>query len=280
MAQGQGEATAQPTSLARDADALSLVLRPALWMSRVRGDSQFGGPDFSVDDNLGLNGYEASFSGEITASWGTFYEVMVDGWFFSTDASLNSQVAGNFGSVTVGIGDRLATDFAAASAGGEFDITLWQPFADRQTPWSDTIVNAKNTAADGDYKADLRFKAIGALRWYSASLAVNDATTGQSDSWALGAVMPGIGGGFDLEFNVKGMVPWIERVTIEAAGGYGSNFTNGQDFAFARSGITVSFSPTWAFEAGYRLENFTLNNNSADFDGGVQGLYFGATIKF
>ncbi|MSR69725.1 MAG: hypothetical protein EXS17_05190 [Phycisphaerales bacterium] len=249
-------------------------------MARVRGDTNFGGGNFVVDDGLGLNGYEATLNGALSASWGGFYEVMVDGWFFSTSATLAAQVTGTFGTVNIALDDQLATEFAGASAGGEFDITLWQPFADRQTPWSDPIANQKNTTATGGYKADLRFKAIGSVRWYSASLSVNDTTSAQSDSWALSAVMPGIGGGFDLDFDTKGRLPLVESIRLEAAGGVGSNFTNGQGFTFARAGLSLMFSATCGAELGYRLENFTLDNNSAHFDGGVQGLYFGANIKF
>lgn len=269
-----------PIDPARDSDALHFALRPALWMARVRGDTNFGGGNFVVDDALGLDGYEATFNGELSASWGVFYEVMVDGWFFSTSASLASQVTGTFGTVNIALGDQLATEFAGASAGGEFDITLWQPFADRQTPWSAAIPNQKNTAAGGGYKADLRIKAIGSVRWYSASMSVNDTTSAQSDSWALAAVMPGIGGGFDLAFDMAGRIPLVQSIRLEAAGGVGSNFTNGQEFTFARAGLSVMFNANCGAEFGYRLENFTLDNNSANFDGGVQGLYFGANIKF
>lgn len=276
--------TAPPTAASRDRDELLIALRPAAWMSRVRADTSFGGPNFVIDDDFGLNGYEAAFSGELTGTWGGFYEVMIDGWCFSTSAGITSTTTGGFGSVTMTAGDHLETDFAAASAGAEFDLTLFRPFADRQTPWGGTSRNPQNTAADGNSKADLRLKAIASVRWYSATLSVNDTTTAQSDSWALSAVMPGVGGGFDLSFNTKGIVAMVERITIEAAGGVGSNFVDGQNFTFARAGVSVAFTPqwgpVWGVEAGYRLENFTLNNNSAEFDGGVQGLYFGANIKF
>ncbi len=298
-AQGQSEVFAAPATTApvtapvtapasataaidssRDSDALHFALRPALWMARVRGDTTFGGGSMDVDDSLGLNGYEATFNGELSASWGVFYEVMVDGWFFSTSATLPSQITGTFGSVNIAVGDQLATEFAGASAGGEFDVTLWQPFADRKTPWSVAVPQVKNTTSTGGYKTDLRIKAIGSLRWYSASMSVNDSTSAQSDSWALSALMPGIGFGFDLTFDTAGRIPLVQSVRLEAAGGVGSNFTDGQEFTFARAGLSVMFSATCGAEFGYRLENFTLDNNSANFDGGVQGLYLGANFKF
>ncbi len=279
-AQDQSASATPAVGGARDSDALHFALRPALWMSRVRGDTSFGGPNFVVDDGLGLNGYEATFNGELSASWGRFYEVMVDGWFFSTSASLNSQVAGSFGSVGIALGDQLNTSFSAASAGGEFDFTIWRPFADQTTAWSAGVPNERNTAPNGNYKADLRVKAIGSVRWYSAQLSVDDTTSAQSDSWSLGAVMPGIGGGIDLDFDTQGRVPWVTSVRIEAAGGVGTNFANGQQFTFARAGLTLMLTPQCGAEFGYRLENFTLSNDSASFDGGVQGLYFGANIKF
>jgi len=40
------------------------------------------------------------------------------------------------------------------------------------------------------------------------------------------------------------------------------------------------FSPNCGVQFGYRLEDFKLDNNSAIFDGGVQGLFLGINVKF
>lgn len=264
----------------RSAGDFQISFSPALWMARVRADTSLNGPTFTVDDQLGLNGYEATFNGELSASWGVFYKVMLTGWFFSTAGTTTASAGGAFGSVSMAIGDRLSNSFSAAGAGGEFDMTLWQPFADQQVPWGPAIVNTRNIAIDGGYKADLRFKAIGAVRWYSASLSVNDQTAGTSDSWSMDAVMPGIGAGIDLDFNLNGRIPWVQSVKLEVAAGTGTNFTNAQYFNFARTSLNVMFTPNCGVQFGYRLENFKLNNNSAIFDGGVQGLFVGANVKF
>ncbi len=272
-----------PTPVAnemRTAGDFQITFSPALWMARVRADTSLNGATFTADDDLGLNGYEATLNGELSASWGVFYKVMLTGWFFSTDATTTATVAGSFGSVNMLIGDQLSNSFTAAGAGGEFDVTFWQPFADQQTPWATKIVNARNTAADGGYKADLRFKALGAVRWYSASLSVSDQTAGTSDSWSMDAVMPGIGVGIELDLNVKGRMPWVESINMEATGGTGSNFSNGQYFTFVRAGVSAMFTPNCGVQFGYRLEDFKLDNNSAIFDGGVQGLFVGINVKF
>ena len=270
-----------PTANAsRTAGDFLLTFSPALWMARVRANSSLNGTTFTVDDDLGLNGYEPTLNGELSASWGVFYKVMATGWFFSTDATATATTAGSFGSVNMLVGDQLSNSFSAAGAGCEFDVTLWQPFADQQTPWGQTIVNARNTATDGGYKADLRFKALGAVRWYSASLSVSDQTAGTNDSWSMDAVMPGIGAGIELDFNLKGRIPWVQSINMEATGGTGSNFTNGQYFTFVRAGVSAMFTPHCGVQFGYRLEDFKLDNNSAIFDGGVQGLFLGINVKF
>ena len=270
-----------PTANAsRTAGDFQLTFSPALWMARVRANSSLNGATFIVDDDLGLNGYEPTLNGELSASWGVFYKVMATGWFFSTDATTTATTAGSFGSVNMLVGDQLSNSFSAAGAGCEFDVTLWQPFADQQTPWGQTIVNARNTATDGGYKADLRFKALGAVRWYSASLSVSDQTAGTNDSWSMDAVMPGIGAGIELDFNLKGRIPWVQSINMEATGGTGSNFTNGQYFTFVRAGVSAMFTPHCGVQFGYRLEDFKLDNNSAIFDGGVQGLFLGINVKF
>ncbi len=259
-----------------------ITVAPALWLSRVRGNTTFGGPNFTVDDELGLNAYEGSINGEVSVGWGEFYEAMLTGWYFSTDASLAATAAGSFGNATIAIGDRLSNSFSAASVGGEFDVTLWQPFADQVTPWSARIPSlaAATDAGDDTPKADLRFKAIGAVRWYGASLTVDDQTSATSGSWTLNAVMPGIGGGIELDLDLKGRTPWVDTLSFEASGAIGSNFTNEQYFTFIRAGITANFTPSVGVSLGYRLEDFKLNDNSATFDGGVQGLFIGADIKF
>ena len=259
-----------------------VTVAPALWLSRVRGNTTFGGPNFTVDDELGLNAYEGSINGEVSVGWGEFYEAMLTGWYFSTDASLASTTAGSFGNATIAIGDRLSNSFSAASVGGEFDVTLWQPFADQVTPWSGRVqpTTATDSVSDDRPKADLRFKAIGAVRWYGASLTVDDQTSATSGSWTLNAVMPGIGGGIELDLDLKDRLPWVDSLSFEASGAIGSNFTNEQYFTFIRAGITANFTPSVGVSLGYRLEDFKLNDNSATFDGGVQGLFIGADIKF
>ncbi len=264
----------------RSAGDFNLTFSPALWMARVRGNTSWNGPNFTIDDQLGQSEYEATLSGELAASWGVFYKVMLTGWFFSTDGTTSATTGGAYGSVAISVGDQLSNSYSAAGAGGEFDVTLWQPFADQKTPWGPTIVNTRNTAPDGGYKADLRIKAIGAVRWYSASISVNDQTTGVSDSWSMDAVMPGIGGGLELDFNFKGRVPLVEMIKIEASSGTGTNFVNGQYFTFIRAGITAMFTPNVGVQFGYRLEDFKLVNDAANFDGGVQGLFLGANVKF
>lgn len=264
----------------KEDSALHIDFAPAVWAARVRADSALSGPTFSVDDDLGLNGYEAAFNGELAISWDEFWRVQLTGWTFSTDASITSTVSGAFGSVNIAVGDRLSNSFAAASAGGEFNATLWRPFSTRQFPWGGSTPQPGNIASDGRPIVDFGIQAIGAVRWYSASMTVNDLTAGTSASWSLGAVMPGIGGGIEFDFNMVDRVSWLRSVRFEAAGGTGSNFTNGQYFIFARAGLRAMFTEQIGGEFGYRLEDFNLSGNGASFDGGVQGLYVGIDVRF
>ena len=83
-----------PTANAsRTAGDFLLTFSPALWMARVRANSSLNGATFTVDDDLGLNGYEPTLNGELSASWGVFYKVMATGWFFSTDATTTATTA-------------------------------------------------------------------------------------------------------------------------------------------------------------------------------------------
>ncbi len=264
----------------KEDSALRIDFAPAAWAARVRADSSLGGPTFSVDGDLGLNGYEAAFNGELAISWGEFWRVQLTGWTFSTDASITSTVSGDFGSVNIAVGDRLSNSFAAASAGGEFNATLWRPFSTQQFPWGGRTPQPGNIASDGRPIVDFGIQAIGAVRWYSASMTVNDLTAGTSASWSLGAVMPGIGGGIEFDFNMVDRVSWLRSVRFEAAGGTGSNFSNGQYFIFARAGLRAMFTEQIGGEFGYRLEDFNLSGNGASFDGGVQGLYVGIDVRF
>ncbi len=280
-AQSSPSAAPIPTiNAARSAGDLVVTIDPALWMARVRGNASWLGPTFTVDDDFGLNGYEATLNGELTASWGVFYEVMVTGWYFSTDSTTTAQVGGAFGPVNIAVGDQLSNSFSAASAGAEFDVTLFQPFADQKSPWSPIIPNDRNTAEDGWYKADLRFKGICALRWYSASLSVSDQTAGSTASWSMDAVMPGVGGGVEIDFNMKGHIPIVESFRLEASGLTGTNFTDGQYFTAIRASMIGMLSPAVGVEFGYRLENFKLDDGATTFDGGVQGLFLGVHVEF
>lgn len=260
--------------------AFTIDLAPAVWAARVRGETALGASNISVDDTLGLNGYEAAFNGELAISWGGFWRVQLNGWTFSTDASVSSSAAGTFGSVDISVGDQVSSSFAAASAGAEFDATLWRPFSAQPFPWSDRSATAGPLASDGRPVLDFAIKAIGAVRWYGANMSLSNQTDGTSASWSLNAVMPGIGGGIDLDFNMVDRVSWLRSVRFEAAGGTGTNFTSGQYFVFARAGLRAMFTANVGAEFGYRLEDFKLAGNGASFDGGVAGLFVGIDVRF
>ncbi len=264
----------------RSDGGVQVSIDPNVWLARVRGNTTFGGPNFTVDDELGLNAYTAAINGEVSVEWGTFYEATLTGWYFSTSATTNATEAGAFGNATIALGDQLSNSFSASSVGGEFKATLWQPYADQQFPWGAFSPNASNIADDGGYKANLKFDVLAAVRWYGASLTVDDQTSATSGAWTLGATMPALGAGVSLDVDLHKRIPFVDSVSFEAYGAWGSNFINGQYFTSIKAAMTVNITPSVGVSFGYSLEDFKLNSNSANFDGGVQGLFLGATVKF
>ncbi len=264
-------------------DALHIEISPGAWFARLRGTTQLspGNVTLDAESDLSVNSNETSFTGEAWVSWGGFYSVGVSGFSFETSGTGTSQVTGTYGSMAVNSGDTLSSSFDAWMVNVEFDYTIWRPFADQVTPWSEPSGRKPQAAGAGGSSADLRFNAIAAAGWLQTDFSTSNSTAGGSESWERGAFFLQAGGGVDLRINPGSTLPIFKCIDVGVAGGVGTSFTRDEYIVFVRAGITGYVTPNVGVEFGYRLLNFEVSPGSgSNWDGSIQGLYGGMSVRF
>ena len=264
-------------------DALHIEISPGAWFARLRGTTQLspGSVTLDAETDLSVNSNETSFTGEAWVSWGGFYAVGVSGFSFETAGTGTSQVTGTYGSMAVSAGDSLSSSFDAWMANVEFDYTIWRPFADTVTPWSEPSGPKPQAAGPGGSSADLRFNVIAAAGWLQTDFSTSNSTAGGSESWDRGAFFLQAGGGVDLRINPGSTLPIFKCIDVGVAGGVGTSFTRDEYIVFVRAGITGYVTPNVGVEFGYRLLNFEVSPGSgSNWDGSIQGLYGGLSVRF
>ena len=264
-------------------DALHIEISPGAWFARLRGTTQLspGSVTLDAETDLSVNSNETGFTGEAWVSWGSFYAVGVSGFSFETSGTGTSQVTGTYGSMAVNAGDSLSSSFDAWMVNVEFDYTIWRPFADRVTPWSEPSGRKPQASGEGGSAADIRFNAIAAAGWLQTDFSTSNSTAGGSASWERGAFFLQAGGGIDLRIDPGRTLPIFKCIDVGVAGGVGTSFTRDEYIAFVRAGITGYVTPNIGIEFGYRLLNFKVSPGSdSNWDGSIQGLYGGLSARF
>ena len=67
---------------------------------------------------------------------------------------------------------------------------------------------------------------------------------------------------------------------IEVGTALGAEVTEGGIMAQVRAGLVVEVTPGIGLTVGYRLLEIDFEDDGYEFDAGLQGLFFGASIRF
>lgn len=259
-----------------DSDAsrkgLEIEISPGVWVPRLRGDVRLGpspaASDIALDETLDLDQSEPTFNLEIAIRKDDRWQIDLNGFGFSVDHSGAVNGHGVFGSLQLNDGDPYSATFEIDSASIELAYWFWQPYCFGET-------------ADGRYcAADLRFAPLIGFRYVDIDHSLRLLGEGEEKvggEWIAAIV----GGRMQLRYDLPDSFPLGEELSIDGVVGIGPAFGgDGGWVAHLRASLSWHFTHNFGVTVGYRLIHFNVEDGDFEFDGGLQGMFVGASLRF
>jgi hypothetical protein len=263
-----GTTPAEPEAVPAPAVApIEVRLTPGVWIPRLLGDVRLGdGPlafDVDLEDQLDLRDREATVNVELEVrKQGSPWHLHFDGYHFETDNADRFIGNADFGSLQLRDGDPFRAEMEILSFSGEFGYVMLDAFAD-------------------DPKVDLRLGPVFALRYVDIDHEVEQIGVGTEspDGDWLGAL---VGLQFDMIHDLDEGFPLLDKVALRANVAAGPVLGgDGGVMYHLRAGMDLYFTDSLALYFGFRLlEVDAETNDGFEMDGGLQGLFLGASITF
>jgi len=249
--------------------SLEFTLTPGVWLCRLRGDSTLGpaAPSVSFDQTLQLENHEPAFDFEASVLRGEKWKLDVSGFYFETEARGTINTDTQFGNVSLANGDAFEASFQMVSVAVQFGAWRRQPYC--------IGANADGT----ECRVALRAGPVIGLRDVYVEQHVESELGGDSANgeWLI----PFAGLQLEIRYNLPDSAPLLRSFTIDggatigpALGGDGGRMTQ------LHAGITGYFSQNFAIGFGYRLLELDAENGDYEFNGGLQGLFLYASVRF
>ncbi len=247
------------------------------WFARLNGtiNAPTSAAAVTIEDDFDLDDSQVVPLLTATARWDAL-ALVVNGFWSSIDGSTSAPAAGQFGSVNFGAGDALSSSADAWGVAGDVVITFYRPYAADRHPWTgeDAPAGAKPAFAD------LRFNGLVGGHAVSYEQSVSDLTTAASDSIDLSVITPVIGGGIELDLDLRRNVDWLGHLRIAATAGWGPGVEAGDSLWFVRADLSLDVLHNLAITGGYRLLNWDAAGNGDSMSGSLQGLVAGLELRF
>ncbi|MFZ4722827.1 MAG: hypothetical protein ACOYMI_06720 [Phycisphaerales bacterium] len=259
-----------------EGEPVRLDLTAGAWLARLRGNVAFGPVSTSkvdVNDTYGLDSMEGAFQGDLSILWRN-WTVRLTGSEFSTDATQAATTAGAFGTTTFAAGDSLRSSFDFYSWGIDVQSWLWRPLSKQQFPWESPV-------AGEDLGGDLQFVAIVGGRGFGVNQQVQNQTVGTSSTYSetFGTVI--VGGGVDVQVDLRGRVDFLDRLEFSATGTWGPAWPgDGGSETEIRAALTAWLCGNAGVFFGYRYTNLELTQGGYAFSGNIAGLLVGASLRY
>jgi hypothetical protein len=259
-----------------EGEPIRLDLTAGAWLARLRGNVAFGPVSTSkvdVNDTYGLDSMEGAFQGDLSILWRN-WTVRLTGSEFSTDATQAATTAGAFGTTTFTAGDSLRSSFDFYSWGIDVQSWLWRPLSRQEFPWESPV------AGEG-LGGDLQFVAIVGGRGFGVNQQVQNQTLGTSSTYSdtFGTVI--VGGGVDVQVDLRGRVDFLDHIEFSATGTWGPAWPgDGCSETEIRAALTAWFCGNAGVFFGYRYTNLELTQGGYAFSGNIAGLLVGASLRY
>lgn len=264
----------------RPSEGIHFRLTADAWFPRLDGTTSNGGASIDLGDGLDLEDTEPTIDGVAEFRWNR-WQLAISGFAFGTNGTVQASEPLSWGGVAVATGDSVNSSFDLDSAAFEAGYALWRPLADQPWPWSETVRNVRNTAPNGDYRGDLSFVPFAGGRWFGIDQDLRNATTGASADFSSSWLA--LYGGLRLELAIRmpKEVPFLDRLVIGASGAFGGVVAGGSGTYYqVRAGLDLYITHNIAISGGYQLIELDADEDAFELDGGLQGLWVGATVWF
>ena len=260
---------------------LAFTLQTGVWFPRLGGVSAAPGSNAEVDLalQLGLEDSSPTLNVELGVRKDGKWELYFGGFRFETDHAGPFQGSGTFGGIMLSQGDPVVASFELLSFSAELHYTAWRPYADDASWRNKFAPDMDNHNPDGRYTIDLRFSPMFGMRW----LDVDQAITAGAATVKTGGEWVAAYAGLDIELDYRPPepIPMLKLFQLKLNFAFGPAFGGtGGSMWQVRGGLTVQFTEMFGATFGYRLVELNVENDDYSFDGGLQGLFLAASLRF
>ncbi len=260
-----------------DAEDLRVTLLAGVWMPRLGGTSSLGAgaPDIDLATQLQLDTWEATPNVELAICSREKWTVTISGFGFSTDSLGTFPGNATFGGLTLNNGDVYQASFDMTSVAFDIAAAVYRPFA----PGSTRAAQFDNRAWDGRPVADLRISPLFGMRWVDVDQSISSGGLSAEGGGEWAVLCGGLT--IELECRPQNRVPFYSGIRLEGSAALGAAFGGDGGFEWqVRAGLTVQFTEHAGLLFGYRLVELNVENDDYSLNGGLQGLYLAASVRF
>jgi hypothetical protein len=248
-----------------------------VWQPRLDGyvESPDGADAIQLASQFQLDDREPSPNVELYLKKNEFWEVILSGFGFETSTTGSFVGSGTFGGLVLNDGDPFSSTFEITSVAAELGITPWRPFATGHS----RDLGDDNRTWQNKYIVDLRVSPQFGFRYIDVDQQV---VTG-GGSLRTGGDWAAITAGLDItmQWRPEHRIPGFQMFEMQASAAFGPALGDGGGFIWqVRGGISIQFIEQVGILVGYRLLEMDLSNDEFRFNGGLQGLFFAASLRF
>lgn len=250
--------------------SIEFTFKPGVWLTRINGESTLGpvGTTLILEDDLNLDNHEAAFGAELAILKNDIWQIGISGFQFSTESEGAYVGTAQFGDLTINNGDAFAADFELTSIAADFGFWLCEPF---------TI----GTQNDGRYsRLGMRIGPVIGVRHVDLDQSITiEGVGGQSADGEWLAPVAGVR--LQMEYDTPDGFPIFDSILIDAAGVLGPALGgDGGTITHFHAGMTGFITRHIGIGMEYRLLHLDVEDDDFVFDGGLQGLFFFASLRF
>jgi hypothetical protein len=257
--------------------SLEVRLLVGAYLPRLNGDASLGAgaPQLDLSTQLDLNTREPTFDMELTLRKNEVWDLTLSGFAFSTTSSNVFSGSATWGSIVLNDGDPYQASFDMTTLSADLAVAVWRPFK-RGSP---RLHGDANRTRDGRYAVDLRFSPLLAMRFVDVEQSLSSGGIRETAGGEWVGLMLGLD--VSLEYRPDGKIPLLDTLGIQAGLAVGPALGGDGGLMWqVRAGVTIQIIEPVGVMVGYRLVEMDVENGDYKVNGGLQGLFIAASLRF
>ncbi|MCH2137137.1 MAG: hypothetical protein MK101_11255 [Phycisphaerales bacterium] len=236
-------------------------VNPGVWLTRVRGNTTFGGAALKLDEVMGVDDLNAAFRGEMTIR-NDDWAVKIKGVTLSTSGRAEVS-GGSWGGRTITAGDATSFDMTWLQLEGHW--RAWTPMGDGRFETNEAM--------------DLSFGPHIAASYIDLEESLTSGGVPVRASGAWWSVLAGLQ--MNMAADLRQLVPWLHQLRVGISGQAGTTVGQGSFAWSVEGGLTLMVTPNVGAIVGYRLMEFNeLKSGDWEVSPRFPGLFIGANVSF